>query len=157
MQLERQNLRQIGRLHDIAVMKHRRGLLVFPTRAKQKKETTMKSALRHGLAAALLLSSVGVAAAAGMSATATDSLKLTSTQEHTIWQSVSKGSTSMNAPKGFTPTIGAAVPSTVSLKALPSDIVKQVPAVQPYEYAMFNNEVLIVNPMDKKVVDIIRS
>jgi hypothetical protein len=138
-------------------MKHRRGLLVFTTRAKQKKETTMKSHLRHGLAALLLLSSVGVAGAAASSASATDNLKLTSSQEHTIWQSVSKSNTSMNAPKGFTPTIGAAVPSTVSLKALPSDIVKQVPAVQPYEYAMFNNEVLIVNPMDKKVVDIIRS
>jgi hypothetical protein len=117
----------------------------------------MKSHLRNSLAAALLLSSVGVAGAAAMSASATDNLKLTSTQEHTIWQSVSKSSTSMNAPKGFTPTIGAAVPSTVSLKALPSDVVKQVPTVQPYEYAMFNNEVLIVNPTDKKVVDIIRS
>jgi hypothetical protein len=120
----------------------------------------MKSQLRYGLATMLLLSSVGVAAAAGPSASASDTLKLTSAQEHTIWQSVSKsdhGSTvGMKAPSNFTPSVGATVPSSLALKSLPSDVASQVPAVKPYQYAMFNNELLIVNPTDKKVVDIIK-
>jgi hypothetical protein len=120
----------------------------------------MQYQLRNGLAALLLLSSVGIAAAAGPSASASDTLKLTSAQEHSIWQSVSKsdhGSTvGMKAPSGFTPSVGATVPSSLALKPLPSDIVSQVPAVKPYQYAMFNNELLIVNPTDKKVVDIIK-
>jgi hypothetical protein len=120
----------------------------------------MKSQLRYGLATMLLLSSVGVAAAAGPSASASDTLKLTSAQEHTIWQSVSKsdhGSTvGMKAPSGFTPSVGATVPSSLALKPLPSDVASQVPPVKPYQYAMFNNELLILNPTDKKVVDIIK-
>ena len=114
--------------------------------------------LRAGVAVAALLATVSIAAAAGTAAApkAADSLSLTNAQEHTIWQDVSKLQTSMKTPSGFSAKVGEAVPGTVKLHPLPTDVTNQMPATRPFEYAMLDNkQLLIVNPTDKKVVDII--
>lgn len=84
-----------------------------------------------------------------------DRLNLTSAQRQEIWQSVSKQAAKETTPAGFTAKVGEAVPSAVKLQALPSSLSSQVPAVKPYEYAMLQNQVLIVDPSSKKIVDII--
>jgi hypothetical protein len=61
----------------------------------------------------------------------------------------------MKAPDGFTAQVGQKVPNTVKLHPLPTTITNSISALRPYEYAMLDKKVLIVNPMDKKVVDII--
>ena len=124
----------------------------------------MKPSLHLGIAAIALMSSLGVAAAAESSqgslpnastSPAADSLKLTSAQERTIWQDVSKQNAGMKAPAGFSAKVGEKVPGTVLLHPLPTAVTNMIVAVRPYEYAMLDKQVLIVNPMDKKVVDII--
>jgi hypothetical protein len=47
------------------------------------------------------------------------------------------------------------MPNAVKLQPLPNSVSSQVPAVKPYEYAMLQNQVLIVDPSSKKIVDII--
>jgi hypothetical protein len=118
----------------------------------------MKSQIRNAAAAvALLLASTGLAAAAGSGAMAPNNrLSLTSTQEHTILQNINKQSVKKEmAPSGFKAAVGQSVPTSISLHALPSNATSQVPAVKSYDYAMLPNQLLIVNPKDRKIVDII--
>jgi Protein of unknown function (DUF1236) len=117
----------------------------------------MKSHLRYSVAALALLSGVGVASAAGAgtSLKASDNLNLTTAQEHLLWQSIGKQKANMKAPSDFTASVGVPVPRSVTLRGMPSDVTNQIPAVGPYRYAVLANKLLIVNPTDKTVVDII--
>jgi Protein of unknown function (DUF1236) len=118
----------------------------------------MKNQIRNTAAAvALLLASTGLAAAAGSGAMApNDRLGLTSTQEHTLVQDINKQSVKKaTPPSDFKAALGQSVPNSISLHALPSNATSQVPAVKSYDYAMLPNQLLIVNPKDRKIVDII--
>ena len=110
-----------------------------------------------------LASGISVASAAGNHAMpnssphgiAKDSLSLTGAQERTAWKDISRQATSQMAPSGFSPTIGATVPTDISLKPMPAKLASQVSALRPYDYALLQDRLLIVNPSDKKVVDVI--
>jgi hypothetical protein len=86
---------------------------------------------------------------------ANNRLNLNSAQRKEIWQTVSNQATKGTPPGGFVAKVGEAVPNTVKLQSFPSVLSSQVPAVKSYEYAMLQNELLIVDPSSKKVVDII--
>jgi hypothetical protein len=62
---------------------------------------------------------------------------------------------SSQAERDFKPTIGAKVPAGFAKgsDALPQDLVRQMPVLKEYSYLVYNNEILIVDPMSKKVVD----
>jgi hypothetical protein len=117
----------------------------------------MKGYLRNGTVALALIASAGVAGAAGMnnSAATSDHLNLTSAQQKEIWQGVSKQASKETAPAGFKATVGAAAPSSIKLQPLPSTVASEVPAVKPYDFAMLQNQVLIVDPSSRKIVDIV--
>jgi hypothetical protein len=115
----------------------------------------------------LLLASVGFAAAAGndwMVSSDSDFLTyaqqhrlvLNGAQEHMIFQSVSKqNGKKQTAPPGFKAEIGQAVPKSLMLHRLPSDATDRVWAAKPYDYVMLQNKLLIVNPHDRIVDDVI--
>jgi hypothetical protein len=118
----------------------------------------MNSQIRTTAAAfTLLLASVSfVAAAESGSMASNDRLNLTGTQEHTIVQSINKQNVKKEvAPSGFKAAVGQALPTSIPLHSLPSDATSQVPAVKSYDYAMLQGQLLIVNPKDRKIVDII--
>ena len=110
---------------------------------------------------AALAPGIGVAYAAGnhamstVSTPAKDSLSLTNTQERTAWKDISRQANSQAAPSGFSPTIGATVPTDISLKPVPAKLASRVSTLRPYDYALLKGKLLIVNPSDKKVVDVI--
>jgi len=116
----------------------------------------MKPNLRHGIAVLALLTGTGVAIAADTGATSKDHLNLTSAQQKEIWQSVNKQNMKDATPSGFRPAVGQVVPGSIKLHAMPLDATKQVPAVRSYDYAMLQNDVLLIDPTSKKIVDIIR-
>ena len=89
------------------------------------------------------------------SGTTNESLNLTSAQRHDLWQDLSKQAAKESAPAGFTAKVGEAVPSSIKLQSLPSNLSSQIPAVGSYDYAMLQSELLIVDPSSKKIVDII--
>jgi Protein of unknown function (DUF1236) len=110
----------------------------------------------YGLAALIVTASTGVAAAAGVTGSATsDHLNLTSAQRHEIWQTVSKQAAKENAPTGFKAMVGETAPGSIKLQALPSDVSSRIPAMKWYDFAMLQNQVLIVDPSSKKIVDIV--
>lgn len=107
----------------------------------------MKTSLRGTAIALAFIGSVGLAGAG--------QLNLTSAQKQTILQSVAseKGQT---APSGFQARLGEKVPQSLSMHQLPSSVTSQVSAAKEYEYAkLANNEVLLINPKDRQVGEII--
>ncbi len=105
-----------------------------------------KSVYRAAVVAAFL-GSVAVAGAA--------ELNLTTQQKQAIMQSV-QGEKGQPAPAGFQPRIGAQVPSSMSMRQLPSQVTAQVPNAREYEFAKLdNNEILLIDPKDRRVAEII--
>ena len=121
------------------------------------------------LATILLIGSVGAVAAAdhsamskqsSMSSTASmtkDNLSLTTAQEKLAWRDLSKQAARQRAPSNFSASMGTTVPNEITLRAIPRTVASRLPALKPYRYARLPNELLIVNPSDKKIVDVINS
>jgi hypothetical protein len=135
-------VRHFGR-HLDAVFRH----YVF-RRAEGKtwRNIMRKNAYRSAITAAFL-GSVAVATAA--------ELNLTAQQKQTILQSVQteKG---QPAPAGFLPRVGAPVPQSMSMRRLPPNVTTQVPVTKDLEYTILdNNEVLLIDPKDRRVAEII--
>ncbi len=86
---------------------------------------------------------------------AVPSLKLTAAQKQTIYASISSQKQKETAPPTFRAAVGAVVPPSVELQALPKTIVDLIPELKDYEYAMVTNQVLLVDPKTKQVIEII--
>jgi hypothetical protein len=124
----------------------------------------MKARISIALAAAGLLAGVSAASAAGMQQSnagskmaplASDTLSLSSTQQKTAWEDLYTGSLNQKAPAGFSAIAGAVVPSTVTTAPITSKAASDVPALKPYHFAMLQNKLVIVNPADKKIAEVI--
>ena len=117
----------------------------------------MKKQTSIALAAAVLLSGVAAASAANMSnpAKAGDTLNLTSTQQKTAWNDLYVPSLNQKAPSGFHAIIGAVVPNSLTTAPVPSKAARAVPSLEPYDFAMVQKKLVIVNPADKKIVEVI--
>lgn len=134
----------------------------------------MPGSARVAFAAIALLSGFTLAAAAdtGMSASTcsakgrlassaslwqpTNKLSLPVEQRVTAWEDIRQQGTTAKAPAGYVAKVGAAVPDTIATHPVPISTSNDVPKLGPYEYALFSNELLIVNPNDKTVAEIIR-
>jgi len=95
-------------------------------------------------------------------ATATDAardvpnLELSQSQREAIYQSISNRQAKKDtAPVGFRAAVGAHVPDSIKLEPLPKAVVELVPRTVDYEYAFVANQVLIVEPRSRTVVEVI--
>jgi hypothetical protein len=85
-------------------------------------------------------------------------LKLTGEQKQRVAQAINGKDTLDNKlPEGFTPAIGAKVPTQKKLAEhpLPRPLVYEIPALKNYYYVQLDDKVLIVDPMTKKVAEIV--
>jgi hypothetical protein len=122
----------------------------------------MKRSASLVLAAVLALSGATAATAAShmsktskMSKGASDTLTLSGGQQKSIWNDVSTHASNQSAPAGFNAAVGTAVPKDLSTYPLPRQAARDVPAAKPYRYAMTDNKVLLVNPSDHKIADVV--
>ena len=122
----------------------------------------MRKHISVALAAGLLLAGVSAVSAAEtskpgstMAQPASDTLTLTSAQQKTVWNDLRGQATDQKAPAGFDARVGSIVPSTVKIEPMPSKTATDVPALKSFNFAMVNGKLLIVNPSDKKIVDVI--
>ena len=88
-------------------------------------------------------------------ATAKQGLSLTSAQQKLAWKDVDRSATAQKTPADFAPRVGATVPNDVALRPIPAKLGQQVSSLRPYDYALVKHELLIVDPMNKKVIDVI--
>ena len=122
----------------------------------------MKSQTIIDLATAALVSGALLASAAPASAAlfssshakAADSLTLSSDQQKTAWSDL-KGATASNAPSSFQPSTSSALPSTVTVHAVPAKTASAIPALRPYDFAKVDGKLLIVNPHDMMIAEVI--
>ena len=89
------------------------------------------------------------------SAMASDTLSLTASQRKTAWNDLNKGASEQTAPKGFTAKVGAVFPSSLKTEPVPTNLASDVPALRPYDFAMLQKKIVIVNPTDKKIAEVI--
>jgi hypothetical protein len=117
-------------------------------------------------AAALLLASpaggaVAAEAPAGTAPPTAESatppkLDLTADQRHVLFASItSKTHVSTAAPPNFLPKIGDPVPDSVEMLAVPDAVVKLIPKLADYRCALVANQVLIVDPQSRRIIDIV--
>jgi hypothetical protein len=118
----------------------------------------MRHHVRNGIAAAMLLCSSGVALALDQTFAylPSDDLALTRAEETLVWQATASAArNSMSAPAGLTVFLDSSAPASLPLHAMPAELTAKIPVLQNYEYAVLGKTVVIVNPLDHKIVDII--
>jgi len=125
-------------------------------------EIAMKTPTSVVLAtAAVLLVGVAAASAGGipssntMSPPAKDTLMLSNAQQKTAWRDLYTKALSQSAPSGFDATVGAVVPNGVTTAPVPAKAASDVPALKPYNFAMLQKKLVIVNPSDHKIAEVI--
>ena len=130
----------------------------------------MISHIRDGAVVLALLASVSLAAAqntpmgpsnappAARSDAAKPSagLQLSAQQKTAIFQTVTKEKVKSPPPANLSLSVGAQVPASVELYALPANIVSEVPAAKQFKYTVAQNQVVIVDPTNMKIVEIIK-
>jgi len=108
------------------------------------------------LAAAVLLAGASGASATTMSSTKpADTLNLTTTQQKAAWHDLYMKSLSQKGPSGFTAKVGETLPSSITTAPVTEKAASAVPALKPYNFAMLQSELVIVNPNDHKIAEVI--
>lgn len=92
----------------------------------------------------------------GQSGPTADSLNLTRIQQKVAWADLSSHATNQSPPAGFKIIAGSTSPSSVTIQKVTKKAAGDVPALRPYDFAIVQRKLLIINPSDKKVVEVIR-
>ncbi len=61
---------------------------------------------------------------------------------------------STKAAKSFTPKVGATLPKGLHPHGFPQPVLNQVPQLRDYSYVTMKDQVLIVDAMTRKIVDV---
>jgi hypothetical protein len=83
-----------------------------------------------------------------------DTVILSAAQRRTVWNDLSKQATNQNAA-GFEATTGTFVPNTVKIEPVPGKVAAGVPSLQPYDFAMVDHSLVIVDPTNKVIADVV--
>ncbi len=105
------------------------------------------------LVAALMLQATG--AIAQETSRDIPRLDLTDAQKQTILISVTNQNFKNEAPPNFQPVVGTIVPENVELEAMPKTIVELAPKTEAFRLARVVNQVIIVDPQTRRVVEVI--
>ena len=82
-------------------------------------------------------------------------LSLTDAQQKLVLKDIGQSGQAQSGPTNYTPAVGATVPTALTLTPVPTDLGRQVTALKSDDYALLKRKLLIVDPTDKKVVDVI--
>jgi len=58
-------------------------------------------------------------------------------------------------PAGFAAKVGAVLPKGIAIAPVTQKAAGDVPALRPYDFAMIEGKLLIVNPSDSKIAEVI--
>ncbi len=82
-------------------------------------------------------------------------LQLNDKQRALIEQALATENTEQKAPPNFYPKPGDPVPSTMTVAAMPQDLVAREPSLQPFGYAKLAKDVLVIDPMKKTIIAVL--
>jgi hypothetical protein len=83
-----------------------------------------------------------------------DTVILSAAQRRTVWNDLSKQASNQNVA-GFDAKIGTFVPNSVKAEPMPSKVTANNPSLQPYDFAMVNHKLVIVDPSNKVIADVL--
>ena len=63
------------------------------------------------------------------------------------------GAVNQYLPPGFSTSVGWALPNTIRIKPITHKAARYVPPLKPYDFAMVEGSLLIVNPSDKIIAE----
>ena len=115
--------------------------------------------LKYTAGTLLLMLALGIASAIAQTGGMTEpsmALRLNAQQRAEIYQAVGKSKPRTPPPPDIPTTVGAQIPPVTELYALPESVTADVPAAKFYRYTVAQNRVIIVDPTNLKVVDVIR-
>ncbi len=110
----------------------------------------VRSSIRAGIAGLALF------AVTSMVAAQEAGIKLSDAQKGVIYETVKSEGVKSASGDDLRLSVGAPVPSSVQLYKLPDDALANIPVMRAYQYAVLAEDVLIVDPNDRRVVDVIR-
>jgi hypothetical protein len=111
-------------------------------------EAFMTSMLKTAAAAALLLAGASYAAAQ------TAVIELSPEQRTTVYRTITKERVRTAPPAEFRASVGVEVPTAVELYEVPAAV--EIAPVRRYRYTVVNDQVVLVDPQTRRVVQIIR-
>jgi Protein of unknown function (DUF1236) len=85
---------------------------------------------------------------------ATTTVNLTLEQRHVI-KEVVKDLRLPKAPENAPATVGGTVPQSVPLQDMPAEIGTKVPQVKTHRFFVTNDRIVLVNPNDNRIADVI--
>jgi len=106
----------------------------------------MKKQAAIALAAAMLLPGVTLALA---KTNPPETIHMTAAQRKIAWNDM-KGAAEQKAGS-FVPEMGAILPADVSIKPVPKKAASKIPALKPFDFAMVEHQLVIVNPSNKVI------
>jgi hypothetical protein len=116
---------------------------------------TQKSAASRGVPQTASSSAkTQTAASAATPMHGSDTVILSAAQRRTVWNDLGKQATNQKAA-GFEATTGTFVPNTVKVKPVPGKVAANVPSLRPYGFAMVDHSLVIVDPTNKVIADVV--
>jgi len=85
----------------------------------------------------------------------TDTVILSAAQRRAVWKDLSKQATNQNA-SGFEAQTGTFVPSSVKIEPIPSNVTANNPKLRPYGFAMVGHTLVIVDPTNRVIADVLK-
>jgi Protein of unknown function (DUF1236) len=82
-------------------------------------------------------------------------LRLSETQKSAIAEAVRRDNKAVEPSVSFVASLGAPVPPVIELYILPDAILADVPAAKRVKYTVVKNQVLLVDPVTMRVLEII--
>jgi hypothetical protein len=86
---------------------------------------------------------------------ASDTLSLNAQQQTKAWHDLYMPSLNQKTPPGFNASVGATMPSSIVTAPVTAKAASDVPELKPYRFAMVQKKLVIVNPSDQKIADVI--
>jgi Protein of unknown function (DUF1236) len=84
-----------------------------------------------------------------------DKLALSDAQRQSAWRDLYMDSLNQITPPGFDAVVGATVPNTIVIAPVTAQAGSDVPALKPYSFAMVQKKLVIVDPGNRKIADVI--
>ena len=81
--------------------------------------------------------------------------KLDDRQSAAIRDALVAEHTQQKTPAGFQPQVGAALPKTMKVDAMPQDLTRREPSLKQFGYAKTATDILVLDPMKKTIIAVV--
>jgi len=82
-------------------------------------------------------------------------LQVSEAQQGVIRDGLVAEHTQQKTPDGFQPKVGDALPKIMKVDVMPQDLIRREPSLKEYGYAKTASDILVLDPMTKKIIAVV--